>query len=196
MGRTASYDDDRKPVSPAGTKRIPPLDPRSIFLRRRVERCFLEWRDPVFRYLRSLGCDSPLAEEITQEAFLRLHRSLDDGLEVNDPGPWLLRVARNLWIDTRRGLHRQSAGWDEGAQPNLTLGGTPLNPEESLLRRERIRRLDREILRLPDLQRECLRLKARGLRYHEIADALDISMSVAVDSVRRAVRQLRKLFHE
>jgi DNA-directed RNA polymerase specialized sigma24 family protein len=46
-------------------------------------------------------------------------------------------------------------------------------------------------LRLPKLQRECVYLKSRGLRYHEIAATLDISMTVAVDCVRQAVKRLK-----
>ena len=69
------------------------------------------------------------------------------------------------------------------------------DPEQEMLRRERIRLIEEEVLRMPDLQRECMHLKAQGLRYHEIAEALDISMSAAVDYVRRAVKRLGRLFH-
>jgi DNA-directed RNA polymerase specialized sigma24 family protein len=48
--------------------------------------------------------------------------------------------------------------------------------------------------RLPDLQRECMQLKAQGLRYHEIASVLGIPMSTAVDAVRQAVKSLGRRF--
>lgn len=149
----------------------------------------------MFRYLRSLECDAALAEEITQETFLRLHRSLRDGLQVNEVGAWVFRVARNLWIDSRREQQRHWTMPDASSRPGRE-SEPPPTPEDQLLQRERIRLIDEEIRRLPELERECVNLKLQGLRYHEIAIALDIPMSTAVDCVRRAVRKLRVLFHE
>jgi DNA-binding CsgD family transcriptional regulator len=51
------------------------------------------------------------------------------------------------------------------------------------------------MLRLLILERECMRLKAEGLRYNEIADALGITMTAAVESVRRAIRKLGRRSH-
>jgi RNA polymerase sigma-70 factor (ECF subfamily) len=146
----------------------------------------------VFRYLRTLGCRHSLAEEIAQETFLRLHRGLYEGLEVNDVRAWVFRVARNLWIDNRREYQRywtESGDTTHRTKPVRT--GGP-DPEQQVLLRERIRLIEEEIRRLPQLQRECMHLKARGFRYHEIAAALDISMTAAVDYVRRAVKRLGK----
>jgi RNA polymerase sigma-70 factor (ECF subfamily) len=153
--------------------------------------------DPLFIYLRTLGCPHSLAEEIIQEAFFRLHRSLLEGLQVNDVRGWLFRVVRNLWIDSRREHQRfWTTGRDDGDRPERAhIDSTP-DPEQQVLHGERTRLIKQEILRLPELQRACLRLKSQGLRYHEIAVALDISMTAAVDCVRRAVKRLRIRLNE
>ncbi|MBZ5619797.1 MAG: sigma-70 family RNA polymerase sigma factor [Acidobacteriia bacterium] len=151
----------------------------------------------MFRYLRTLGCRHWLAEEITQEAFLRLHRALRDGLLVNDVRAWVFRVARNLFIDSRREDQRYWAtSHDERDRLDLARHASAPDPEQQVLQRERIRLIEEEVSRLPDLQRECMHLKAHGLRYHEIAVALDISMTAAVDCVRRAVKRLGKRFND
>ena len=62
------------------------------------------------------------------------------------------------------------------------------------MRGEQVRRISEHVSRLPEMQRKCIRLKAQGLRYNEIATALGISMSAAVDHVRRALTKLRKTF--
>jgi RNA polymerase sigma-70 factor (ECF subfamily) len=150
-------------------------------------------RDPLLVYLRTAGCPYSLAEEIVQEAFLRLHGGLQGGLRLNDVRGWVFRVARNLWIDNRREYQRYwTADRDpaEGSHPSY-IDLAP-GPEEQALGLERARLTRQELLRLPELQRQCLYLKAQGLAYREIASALDISMNAAVDSVRRALVRLRK----
>lgn len=160
-----------------------------------MERSFLELRDPVFRYLRAMGCRLSLAEEITQECFLRLHRAFRVGLQLNDVRAWVFRVARNLFIDSRREYQRYwSTGTDEIEPQELPYSDSPLDPEQQVLENERVRLIEQEISRLPKLQRECVRLRVQGLRYHEIAVVLDVSMATAVDCVRRAVKRLGRRF--
>ena len=165
--------------------------------RREVERCFLEFRDQVFRYLRALGCEHSIAEEITQEAFLRLYRTLQTGPRLNDERAWVFRVAKNLYIDCRRENHRFAMACDEGANTqNRTPSGAELDPEQQALQRERMRMIETEVLRLPELQRECMHLRAQGLRYREIAGALDLSLSAAVECIRSAVKKLGSVVSE
>src|ERR687893_2869226 len=63
----------------------------------------------VFRTARSVVRDVGLAEDVTQEVFLRLYRNLDS--TPNDEGlrPWLLRVAMNVALNTIRGQNRSTA---------------------------------------------------------------------------------------
>ena len=147
----------------------------------------------MFRYLRTLGCRHSLAEDITQETFLRLHLGLRDGLHVSHVRGWVFRVARNLWIDSQRaGHHNRPRGHAETDDRSEAQRDSAPDPEQKVLQHERIRLIEQEVLRLPKLQRECMNLKAQGLRYHEIAVVLDISMTAAVDCVRRAVKRLGK----
>ncbi len=111
---------------------------------------------------------------------------------VKDVRAWVFHVARNLWIDSRRELLRDSSA----RASLLPRGDSAPDPEQQLLDRERERRIKREIARLPPLQRECVCLKAQGLRYHEIAGALGVSMSAAVDAVRLAVKKLARRLSE
>ena len=159
------------------------------------ERWFEELRGPLYRYLRTAGCRHALAEEITQEAFLRLHNSLDAPLEIIDVRAWVFRVARNLWIDSRRfdDRYRRPSG-DEEEITEWDFPATSPDPEQQAIDRQQRLQIAHQLSRLPELQRECLNLKARGLRYTEIAAILNISTTAAVDYVRRAVKKLGKLF--
>ena len=144
----------------------------------------------MFRYLRALGCDHSIAEEITQETS-PLFRALQTERRVNDERAWVFRVARNLYIDSRRERQRfLVACGDEGnLQDRMPKDAEP-DPEQQMIQRERTRLIEEEVLRLPELQRECMHLRAQGLRYREIAMTLDISMSAAVECIRSAVKKL------
>jgi RNA polymerase sigma-70 factor (ECF subfamily) len=64
------------------------------------------------------------------------------------------------------------------------------SPEHCVLGDERTRRLRAAIEKLPAEQRECMLLRASGLRYREIAAVLGINISSAGALVRRAVARL------
>jgi RNA polymerase sigma-70 factor (ECF subfamily) len=66
------------------------------------------------------------------------------------------------------------------------------NPEEQILRLERLRRLPLSLENLTTQQRECFLLRASGLRYREIAEVLGISVSNVGELVQRAIDQLRE----
>jgi DNA-directed RNA polymerase specialized sigma24 family protein len=77
-------------------------EPLSQYLQREVEQWFCELREPLLRYWLTLRCGYWQAEEISQEAFLRLLAARQDGLVIQDVRAWEFRVARNQWIDNRR----------------------------------------------------------------------------------------------
>ena len=154
-----------------------------------MEAAFLGLRTPLLQYLRAMGCEASQADEIVQEVFLRFHQGRRSGLEVNDVRGWAFRVARNLWIDSRRESRRYEP---VGAEDGGHRADSVPDPERRLLQLERARRLAAEVARLPELQRECLRLKAQGYRYREIAATLKISMTAAAECVRQAVKILKK----
>jgi len=73
----------------------------------RVICVYEESRDDVYRYLLTLGLPPPQAREATQEAFLRLHVTLDRGADVQNLRAWVFRVAHNYALDM----------WPTSAQP-------------------------------------------------------------------------------
>ena len=162
-------------------------------LRRQIEDWYLELRGPLLRYLHALRCPHPLAEEIAQETFLRLQRALLEGVQMTDVRAWMFRVARNLSIDSLREEQRFEPSAHDGASRLVRSDGAP-DPERQAIEGERMRLLARRMARLPRTERECLRLRAAGLRYREIAEVLGIPMSAVVEYVRRAVRRLGRRF--
>ena len=66
----------------------------------------------------------------------------------------------------------------------------PVTPERTLLAKEKSRQLRTAIRSLTEAERECLMLRAEGLRYREIGEVLGIATSTVADTVDRAVRKL------
>ncbi len=151
-------------------------------------------RGPIIRYLRTLGCLEPIAEEIAQETFLRLYEALRKGLETANARAWTFRVARNLWVDSRREFRRYAPpGPHLASRLNQALRDSKPDPEQWLLERERVQLVQAEMMRLTPLQRECMRLRAQGLPYREIAETLGVPMPSAVYAVRGGIERLSRL---
>jgi RNA polymerase sigma-70 factor (ECF subfamily) len=167
----------------------------SMTLGERVLTLFEQLRIPVFRYILRKTRDSGRAEDITQETFLRLFRHLRENRLLDNPKAWIFTVASNLAVDASRD-ESHIKDLDETTWKNIeeSRSGLQADPEKLMLQRERLDRLHIAVLNLTPLQRECLHLRAEGLRYREIAGLLELSPSTVMDAVRRATLKLAREF--
>jgi RNA polymerase sigma-70 factor (ECF subfamily) len=163
---------------------------------RRASELFRELRAPVCRYVMSLGVSPQDADEIVQETFLRLYRHLEQrgSQEHDNLRGWVFRVAQNLAHDQRRRAQAQPRATDrlEDSAEAQRAVDTRVGPEQRLLRAERFARLHVAMQALPPAQQQCLRLRAEGLRYREIAEALDVGVSTVADWIHQALTRLGK----
>jgi RNA polymerase sigma-70 factor, ECF subfamily len=161
----------------------------------RVHALFEQLHTPVFRFLLRKTQNAEYAEDLTQETFLRLHKHLQEDRPLDNPKAWLFTVANNLAIDMNRSQsHVKDVDEIAWKQIEESRPGRQADPEKVILQRERLDRLHIAVLNLTALQRQCLHLRAEGLRYREIAELLDISISTVVDAVRRAALKLARDF--
>jgi RNA polymerase sigma-70 factor (ECF subfamily) len=167
----------------------------SMTLSERVHSLFEQLRVPVFRYLLRKTRDSGRAEDITQETFLRLFRHLREDRLLDNPKAWIFTVANNLAVDASRNeSHIKDLDETTWKEIEESRSGLQADPEKLVLQRERLDRLHIAVLNLTPLQRECLHLRAEGLRYREIAGLLELSPSTVMDAVRRATLKLAREF--
>jgi RNA polymerase sigma-70 factor (ECF subfamily) len=155
-----------------------------------LEQLYVEARDDVYRYLINLGLNPAQAQDTTQDVFLRLHRACRAGEAIRQPRAWVFRVAHNLGINEKQRRGNQSVALDGQQGPPVTAAGPTV--EEAALEKERRQRLQRAIEGLSPQQRQCLYLRAEGLRYAEIAQSLGIAVSTVAEFVSRATARLRK----
>ena len=156
-------------------------------LEERVTAAYDELRMDLYRYVLTLGLPPQAAQDIAHDCFVRFYEVLRHGTVVEHTRPWLLRVAHNMALNTI-----SAKGFDTDELSESTVA-TRTTTEDQLLERERRSRLRAEIARLSRQQRACLELRAQGLRYREIAEIMDISISAVAEFVRRAIVKLREV---
>jgi RNA polymerase sigma-70 factor, ECF subfamily len=148
---------------------------------------------PLRRYVGFLGVDVETAREIVQETFLRLHEHLLEGGDQTHLRGWLYRVAHNLTRNAQSAFRSRKTDRLADATPIGDLADTGTSAEDDLLARERVDRFRQTMQELSPAQRECLVLRAQGLKYREIAEALSLSVSTVAENVQRGLERLKEL---
>ena len=166
-------------------------------LKERVGELFELLQGPVYRYLVGILEDSTEAEDLTQEAFLRLYLAVRKGETIGSIRPWIFRVAHNLAVDQqRKGRHTGTLDQD---QLDLTCDRTPdssPDAEQRVLIKEQHQRIQSALARLSPQERRCLDLRTEGLRYREIAETLGIRVSTVVNFLERGIVKIMRQIHE
>ncbi len=137
------------------------------------------------KYLKS----RQLAEEVTQEVFLKIWNLGDKLNSVNDLENYLLTITRNRTFDILRQLKRevryvQPIGEVDDVRENIT--------EESILLSDTRQLLERGIALLPPQQKQVYKLcHQQGLKYEEAAKELGISPQTVHRHMKLALKSLR-----
>lgn len=150
---------------------------------------FDQLRDPLLRYLSTFGLLIPDAEEIIPEAFLALVRHLQAGKSREDLPGWLFRAAHNLALKARYRDRRDFENRASAGDAGFIADSAP-NPEERAADTQSRLHLWAAVEALPERDRQCLFLRAEGLRYRGIANVLDISIGAVALSLARSLARL------
>jgi RNA polymerase sigma-70 factor (ECF subfamily) len=129
-----------------------------------------------------------VADDVTQEAFLRAWRSLDR-FDLERPfGPWVCRIAANLAVNHVRSPRAREEGLPDGHAETRSSGPGPI---DALLDAEGARVLEAAMGQLPQEQRAVLVLRVvEDLSYAEIAETLGISPGTVMSRLFRARERL------
>jgi RNA polymerase sigma-70 factor (ECF subfamily) len=139
------------------------------------------------------------AEDLTQEIFLKIFRSLDTFDRRANFQTWLISVSRNLCIDHYRSVRKERETIDRQVDANeLTPAAPDAGPIAALEQRDRVALLRHALARLPESLRTAVVLRdLQELSYQEIADRLHLPEGTVKSRINRGrtelARQIRKL---
>lgn len=167
------------------------LEQACVTLEEKIAQLFESLREGVYRYVMTIVKSSAIAEEVTQDTFIKLYAYTRGGGHVNHYRAWVYRTAHNLALNesTRKRVTSSDAvdwEWLSRARPDPAP-----NPEERALQQEKYTRLCSVLNELPGQQRQCILLRAEGFGYSEIAEILAVSKSTVGESLRRAMKKLK-----
>jgi len=129
-----------------------------------------------------------VADDVTQDTFLRAHQALSTFDLTRPFGPWVCRIAANLAVNHVRSPVAREEGLPEGHAEAAAGASSPLR---GVLDREATEKLQAAIDALSTEQRAVFVLRAvEGLSYKEIAEALDISTGTVMSRLFRARERL------
>ena len=148
----------------------------------------------VFRAAYALVRDSGLAEDVTQEVFLKLYQHIGSLRDEEHVRPWLLRVASNTALNTIRSRGRAGAR-EEGFAVAATVGGSePVGIEADYERRTEIEEARRALAQVKEPMRSCLLLKQQGLSYKEIAQTLNLNEANVGSLIARGRKEFTRVY--
>lgn len=161
---------------------------------------FDHYFDRVFGTVRRLTGGRDIAEDITQDVFLKVRRGIERLDLSRDPAPWLYTIAANACRDYRRSwsrkVSRRSVPLDDPVAA-VALSSNTEDPEKTLLRAEEQRRLEKAIDRLPAPLRITVVLHdCEGLGHQQIAEITGVNYAATRKRHSRALLALADLLRE
>ncbi|HTK25066.1 MAG TPA: sigma-70 family RNA polymerase sigma factor [Pyrinomonadaceae bacterium] len=146
----------------------------------------------VFRTARSVVRDSGLAEDVTQEVFLRLYKNLDSIADEEMLRPWLIRVALNVARNTLRGNIRANTRDENYVKESVDKSF--FSVESDYEEQTGINEIYRALNKVKEPLRSCLVLKQQGLSYKEIAESLSLNETSIGTYVARARQEFARFY--
>jgi RNA polymerase sigma-70 factor (ECF subfamily) len=158
---------------------------------------------PIFSLIYRMVRDRALAEDLSQETFIKALNAIDSYRPEYKFSSWIFKIANNAAIDQirRRGLDTLSLDGsphattpDEIEATALQVSSRGLSPLEALESSELGGQIEQAIGRLRPEYRSCILLRhVEGLAYEEIAELMNLPLGTVKTYIHRARNELRDL---
>ena len=151
---------------------------------------------PLFSYIVKFLKDRGLAEEVLQDAFVKIWKTAHRyDPSLSRPFSWSVLITKRLCIDRLRAMKPVTVTEDP-MNLQAAEGGQVFerDPSDTVAVRDEIGILRKMLEKLPDAQRNSLELAMnRGLTQQEISDALQLPLGTVKTAMRRGMQRLRTM---
>lgn len=157
-------------------------------------------KERVYLYIVNLVKDHDLAEDIFQDTFVKVIKTLKRG-SYNEEGkflPWVMRIAHNLVVDTFRKAKRMptTSGSDDFDIFDTIKQEDP-NVEERMMESQIHGDIRKLVELLPEEQKAVLKMRHySGMSFKDIAEDTNVSINTALGRMRYALINLRKMMKD
>ncbi len=165
-----------------------------------LERLINRHQARIFNFINSKVQDRDTAEDIFQDTFIKVIRTLKGG-QYNEEGkflPWTMRIAHNLVIDFfRKNSRMPKVKNTEDFDIFQFISDNSPNVEHGMVQDQVVKDLQKLVQELPEDQKEVLIMRLyRDMSFKEIAENTNVSINTALGRMRYAIINLRKLIDE
>ncbi|WP_299049523.1 sigma-70 family RNA polymerase sigma factor [uncultured Polaribacter sp.] len=154
----------------------------------------------LFSFIYSKVQDKDITEDIFQETFIKVIRTLKKG-NYNEEGkflPWVMRIAHNLVIDYFRKINRMpSFKTTDDFDIFSVLSDGNLNAEKQIIKEQIYTDVRELVEELPQEQKEVLIMRMyKDMSFKEISENTGVSINTALGRMRYALINMRKLIEK
>lgn len=165
-----------------------------------LEQLIYHYKDKIYTSIFMLVRDKYLAEDLFQDAFLKMIRNIREG-NYSEQGkflPWASRIAHNLCMDHfRRTRTKLPVTLANGEDVMELLAGADDASTPKIEQRQTEESLKKLLVQLPEEQREVIVLRVYGdLSFKEISEITSVSINTALGRMRYGLINLRKMIGE
>lgn len=159
------------------------------------------YKDKIFTYILVTVKNHHLAEDIFQDAFIKVVRSLKTG-RYTDNGrfaSWVMRIAHNLIIDHYRREKNMNTYSNDASEYDLFNSSkfSDENIEDVIINEQILNDVKGLVEQLPDNQKQVVMMRHyQDMSFKEIAEQTGVSINTALGRMRYALINLRKLINE
>lgn len=166
-----------------------------------LETLIVRHKSRVFSYILLIVKNQELAEDIFQETFIKVIRSLKRGKYIENGKfvSWVLRIAHNLIIDHFRKEKLQGTVSNDSSEVDIfnSRKFSEDTIEDQMVNSQILSEVKHLVKELPEDQQQVIHMRHyMGLSFKEIAEQTDVSINTALGRMRYALINLRKLVEE
>ena len=167
-----------------------------------LETLITRHKERVYTYIFYIVKNEKLAEDIFQDTFIKVIKSLRRG-KYNEQGvfvSWVIRIAHNLTIDFFR-KNKRMPTYSNDENPDFDIFNSQKfsekTIEDEMIKNQTAEDVRNLVQKLPDEQKEVVLLRHFGnLSFREISEQTGVSINTALGRMRYALINLRKLIED